>query len=864
MTGILTLVVLLMLAGPSFARSVSVEVEDYGNTRHEAEARVLEYAVMQGLTQCMDKLSKDEAFRSKIRSWIKELEHDHYKPLVRRWRFDIDMAKGSRHYLQGKVVLDSDTLELFCEKLRPPKIRLSAYLIPWELDETLAAEDRALREQFLHALERRLISLGWSIKREAQHRQAQYRLQIVETEFDREALNGSVAFTVQALDNRTDQSLFNTMDGYATASLSIFTTESALRKELLQRASQKVSRELTRRLLKPEHTEIVFYVADGKSKRRIRNDLLDGLAELYGIDDDDVVDAIDDDSQTTDLKGGGYMFSFLIPPEYKLGRRKLENGLTALQQDLFRAQKADARLGKSKWLVFDERTMQHVPPAPEPVQDWARVVEALIQEGKLDSPPGLGRNAAETVKWHMSMRPNNRAFVDYLQRISGAFVTLAYDAMDKEQIPQAARYLDRAQRVFAKNPDILKARQQLEGMTIPTAAPTQHVGQVFTAVADQEQSPQLVFPQLEAKLRGLSRVKQSQDKKIVGLVADADGIMGVSANGQALPLHPVSNHHEDYLNVPDADVFEFKVPLSAADDKGIINITATDNSGSYTSRRLEVKSDKVQLLLQDDGVVAGRNVIERGHYWALLIANQEYTEGPNPLQTPHRDVDELQKVLVGRYGFDPKRVTVVKDATKLDLEKALNAMHHKVKSLDSLLIYYAGHGYQDKGFGGLGFWIPVDGKSPDLNDNAQNYRLSWLPNSDVHNIIQASRAKHVLLISDSCYSGSFKTRSIGDRQVYAASMDFIYRLAGKESRRAITAGDLEPVSDGGADGHSIFAYYLIEKLKQADAALNAEHLYQQLRVPVQRAIPGFQQHPQYFRTDKEKDKGGDFIFVPKN
>ena len=206
---------------------------------------------------------------------------------------------------------------------------------------------------------------------------------------------------------------------------------------------------------------------------------------------------------------------------------------------------------------------------------------------------------------------------------------------------------------------------------------------------------------------------------------------------------------------------------------------------------------------------------------------------------------------------------MIKDATKQVLHKALNSMNARLKGLDSLLIYYAGHGYQDKGFGGLGFWIPVDGKAPDPSDNEESYRLSWLPNSDVHNLIKASRAKHVLLISDSCYSGTFKTRSIGGAQAYVGSMDFIYRLAAKDSRRAITSGDLEPVSDSGAEGHSVFAYHLIKILEESKSALNAEHLFQQLRVPVQQAFPDHPQHPQYFKTDKQKDKGGDFVFVPR-
>lgn len=57
-------------------------------------------------------------------------------------------------------------------------------------------------------------------------------------------------------------------------------------------------------------------------------------------------------------------------------------------------------------------------------------------------------------------------------------------------------------------------------------------------------------------------------------------------------------------------------------------------------------------------------------------------------------------------------MTVVKDATREQMLVALDRMHDQVKGNDSLLICYAGHGFQDKGFGGKGFWIPVDGISP--------------------------------------------------------------------------------------------------------------------------------------------------------
>jgi hypothetical protein len=186
-------------------------------------------------------------------------------------------------------------------------------------------------------------------------------------------------------------------------------------------------------------------------------------------------------------------------------------------------------------------------------------------------------------------------------------------------------------------------------------------------------------------------------------------------------------------------------------------------------------------------------------------------------------------------------------------------MQDQVKGYDSLLIYYAGHGFQDKGFGGKGFWIPVDGISPLATEKSP--RTSWLPNSRVHDVLHASRAKHILLISDSCYSGTFKTRSIGAPAGFAANVQFFYTLTGKESRRAITSGDMEPVADGGAEGHSIFAYHLIRQLQQSPGAVNGERLFQQIRGPVE---DNSQQHPQYFIIQGAGDEGGDFVFIPRS
>ena len=68
-----------------------------------------------------------------------------------------------------------------------------------------------------------------------------------------------------------------------------------------------------------------------------------------------------------------------------------------------------------------------------------------------------------------------------------------------------------------------------------------------------------------------------------------------------------------------------------------------------------------------------------------------------------------------------------------------------VFAFDNLLIYYAGHGELDNDEE-RGYWLPIDADT--------TKRSKWINNSYILDNIKATKAKHVLLISDSCFSGS--------------------------------------------------------------------------------------------------------------
>lgn len=129
-------------------------------------------------------------------------------------------------------------------------------------------------------------------------------------------------------------------------------------------------------------------------------------------------------------------------------------------------------------------------------------------------------------------------------------------------------------------------------------------------------------------------------------------------------------------------------------------------------------------------------------YFALLIGNQNYKHW-DKLSTPHKDVDDLAEVLEQHYGYDPDRIQVLKDATRDQMFEALEELQHKLTEKDKLLVYYAGHGALKKDGG---YWVGIDGQK-----NRTSKWLHYRRISDLLDVRNGMKAKHVLVIADSCY-----------------------------------------------------------------------------------------------------------------
>ena len=243
--------------------------------------------------------------------------------------------------------------------------------------------------------------------------------------------------------------------------------------------------------------------------------------------------------------------------------------------------------------------------------------------------------------------------------------------------------------------------------------------------------------------------------------------------------------------------------------------------------------------------------LQLGRYHALIISNQDY-RNLAPLRTPHGDANALAELLRRDYGF---KITALRDANRASTLDALDQLVERLTPNDNLLIFYAGHGHLDKATG-EGYWLPVTANP--------RRRSEWISNSDISDTLRATAARHVLVISDSCFSGTLSRNAVAGLSVGQDKYKYFSRLASRISRTALSSGGLEPVDDGGGKGHSVFAGALIATLERNnEPLLEAESLYSQIKRPVALNSSATQK-PQYSDVRSTGHDEGDFLFFKRN
>ncbi len=337
--------------------------------------------------------------------------------------------------------------------------------------------------------------------------------------------------------------------------------------------------------------------------------------------------------------------------------------------------------------------------------------------------------------------------------------------------------------------------------------------------------------------RGMKIEIKDKDFAVQGTVRDSSGVYEVSVNGVEASLSPTGD-------------FSARIRLGMGDN--VVSVKAIDTKNNIAEQHFTLTREAAQAAEDAQSNTPSASVnTEPGKFYALVIGIDKYSGEWPQLTNASHDASGVADELTQEYKFD-KVITLLDDqATRANILRQMEWLTENVKGNDNVLIFYSGHGDYKKTLN-KGFWVPVDAKTESVAD--------FISNSDIQTFLGGIPAKHTFLIADACFSGDI-FRGM-DEQVKKDDMQRYYQeVEQRASRQAMSSGGLEPVMDGGRDGHSVFTYYLLKALKDNTAPnLDAGQLYDDIKIPV---ANNSDQTPIFNAVKNTGDEGGQFVFRRK-
>src|SRR5215471_21481990 len=235
---------------------------------------------------------------------------------------------------------------------------------------------------------------------------------------------------------------------------------------------------------------------------------------------------------------------------------------------------------------------------------------------------------------------------------------------------------------------------------------------------------------------------------------------------------------------------------------------------------------------------------------ALVIGNDGYDgRGWPTLSNGIRDAEEIAKGLAAQ-GFE---VTLKKNLKSDDLDHELKSffIYQGADQGSRLLIWFAGHGNT---IDGEGYIVPVDAPSPQAEARFRDKAISLRRFGEY---MREARARHVLAIFDSCFSGSVfnVARSLPPPAITLATTQPV--------REFISSGDAEQqVSDDGTF-RKLFLDALAGKERDADANGDGYVTGTELGLFLHQKMTNLtytRQTPRYGKLNELGLDRGDFVF----
>ena len=269
------------------------------------------------------------------------------------------------------------------------------------------------------------------------------------------------------------------------------------------------------------------------------------------------------------------------------------------------------------------------------------------------------------------------------------------------------------------------------------------------------------------------------------------------------------------------------------------------NKDKVTIRAIDIYgNEKIEEYLINRGGLNLAEVNPMGKTWVIFIENTKYKTFAS-LEGPAKDVNLVKSALT-KYAVD--NVIHKTDLSKLDMEKFFSIELRdavKANNVNSLLIWYAGHG---KFVNETGYWIPTDARRDDefTYFNISNLRASLQSYSGT--------VMHTLVITDACESGpSFyqamratpKAKSCGDWQSTRFRSSQVFSSAGYELA---------------ADNSQFTRTFVNTLIANPDKCIPIDNIVQKVTEAVSK---GQSQKPKFGKINGLEDEDGTFFFIQK-
>jgi hypothetical protein len=276
--------------------------------------------------------------------------------------------------------------------------------------------------------------------------------------------------------------------------------------------------------------------------------------------------------------------------------------------------------------------------------------------------------------------------------------------------------------------------------------------------------------------------------------------------------------------------------------------------GAYTikvvaiNEKLGEASSSRSLIIGKDAMADALSM-DRKDY-ALIIATDKYDYWSD-LVNPVEDSEAIAQVLKETYGFE---VEILENPNHEDVfVKIADYLQKTYKPQDQLMIFFAGHGYFDETFG-EGFVVAKNSLENDVS------KTTYISHARLRTVIENIPCEHVLLAMDVCFGGTFDpviARSRGSEYAETTNDEYLVRKLSYKTRKYITSGGKQYVSDGIPGKHSPFANKFLQALNERGGTDGILTL-QELKGYVEKLSP--EPRTGSFGTD---ENASDFLFVPK-